>query len=124
MGSDDWIAGYRTAVSELMEKRGDFVRLEAYEDRHSWTEDGDYDEFSTTYGWKDWDHSKKCGMASWDLPSLRERTLSQFQGTFTSNTEEVGMEMKGTCNCGKYTDKWVRYVGTLSEALEVILRGA
>lgn len=123
MSNNDWVDGYRKAVSELMKERGDFVRLEAYERHKSWTKDGDYDEFNTTYGWRDWDHAKKCSIVEWDLASLRERTLSQFQGTFADNSEEVGMEMKGTCACGKYVDKWVRYTGTLGEALEVLLRG-
>lgn len=121
MGNNDWVAGYRAAVSELMAEHGYFVRLEAYEYRR-WTSDDDYDEFSTTYGWKDWYHRDECRVVEWDLASLRERTLSQFEGTFTDNSQEVGMEMKGTCACGKYKNKWVRYTGTLSEALEVLLR--
>lgn len=125
MGNDDWVAGYRAAVAGLLAKSGDFVRLEAYDTGRSWVKDGDYDDLATTYGWSGWDgHSRKCGIKEWNLESLRERSLSQFQGTFTSNTDEVGMEMKATCNCGKYTDKWVRYVGTLGDALETILKGS
>ena len=127
MTTDDWVAGYQQAVSRLLATRGDFVRLEAYpdeENRYSWTEEGDYDTFHTVYGWRAWDdHLRTCGIASWDLPSVREKSLSQFEGTFMDNREEVGMEMRATCSCGQYTDKWVRWVGTLGKALEVILKG-
>lgn len=124
MGDNDWVDGYRKAVSTLLNQEGEFVRLDAYDDIRSWTAEGDYEEFRVTYGWRDWDHHKsECGIAEWNLPTLREKRLSQFRGTFTSNDEQVGMEMKATCNCGKYTDKWVRYTGSLGEALQVVLCG-
>lgn len=125
MGKDDWIAGYRAAVAGLLAKSGDFVRLDAYNTGRSWVRAGDYDDMRTIYGWRDWDgHLRECGIKAWDTESLRERSLTAFQGTFTSNTEEVGMEMKATCNCGKYADKWVRYEGTLGDALSTILGGS
>lgn len=124
MGTYDWVEGYRNAVSRLLETHGEFVRIDAYGTGRSWVSDGDYDDFTTVYGWHDWDHHlRECGVESWDLPSLREKSLSVFQGTFTDNGTEVGMEMRGTCKCGKYTDKWVRYVGTLGQALETVLKG-
>lgn len=124
-GDNDWVEGYRKAVSRLLERHGTFVRLEGYEDLLPGTAEGDYDEYRLTYGWSDYDyeHIGKCGIKAWDYESLRERSLSQFQGTFTDNTEEVGMEMRATCNCGKFTNKWVRYTGSLGEALQAVLGG-
>jgi hypothetical protein len=124
MGNDDWVEGYRAAVSSLLAQKGEFVRLDAYDTGRSWVPEGEYDDIRVTYGWHDWDHHlRECGIQEWHLESLRERSLSQFQGTFTGNTDEVGIEMNATCKCGKYTNRWVRYVGTLGEALEIVLRG-
>lgn len=131
MGNDDWVAGYRAAVARLLEKNGEFVRLNAYDDEPGWgVEEGDYDECNITYGWSggyEWMRhltGNNCtGIVSWDHESLRERSLSLFEGTFVGNKNEAGLEMKATCKCGEYTDKWVRWTGTVTEALEVLLRG-
>ena len=129
-GNDDWVAGYRAAVARLLAEKGSFVRLVAYEDEPGWgEEEGDYNQSRVVYGWSgdyEWGIHQKamgCEIVSWNHESLREKSLSQFEGTFTSNSNESGLEMKATCRCGEYTDKWVRWTGTLTEALEVILRG-
>lgn len=130
MRNDDWVAGYRAAVARLLEESGEFVRLNAYDDEPGWdVEEGDYDSGNITYGWSggyEWlKHVEGgcAGIVSWDHESLRERSLTLFQDTFTGSKSESGMEMKATCECGEYTDKWVRWTGTITEALEVILRG-
>lgn len=127
MGNDDWVAGYRAAVARLLEKQGSFVRLEAYDADNDWVPDGDYDTGVIYYGWGDWNwrkHSEDgCEIISWDHGSLREKTISQFMGTFTDSNSETGMEMKATCRCGLYTDRWVRWTGTMTEALQDLLHG-
>lgn len=123
MSDNDWVDGYRKAVSLLLERHGCFVRLEGYGSGQLGASVGDYSEYRLSYGWRDsdYDHISKCGIKEWDLESLREKPLSQFQGTFADDTEEVGLEMKATCNCGKFTDKWVRHVGSMGEAIRAVL---
>jgi hypothetical protein len=133
VSADDWVEGYQRAVSRLLEEKGTFVDLRHY-GRDEWFMDepdpSDYEE--PTYGWKDWRHTfpasedgfggDGCKTVSLDHASLRERSLSLFDNTFTDNKDEVGMEMRATCACGEYTDRWVRWVGTMSDALEIILK--
>lgn len=127
MGDNDWVDGYRRAVTVLLSKRGTFVDLAHYDKKtYSWqrSDDGDYDEYTTTYGWQEYDrHVQDCGISEWDLASLREKHLSVFQGTDADGSTETGLEMRATCNCGMYADKWVRWVGTAGEALSAILGG-
>lgn len=129
--ADDWIAGYQQAVARLLLEKGVFVDLNRYP-RDDWTMDEpdetDYDESRVYYGWTGWaewrTHAESgCRIDSWDYSSLRERSILQFMGTFTDAKNEVGMEMRASCVCGEYTDRWVRWEGTLSEALEIILKG-
>ena len=128
MGSNDWVAGYRAAVARLLMEQGEFVRIEAYpEDGEAprWGDQpGDYDTFTVVYGWRDWSHKDKCRVVSIDQDTVRERILSTFQGTFVDNTDEVGMEVRATCQCGKYKDKWLRYTGSFGETLEILLKGS
>jgi hypothetical protein len=134
VNADDWIIGYRKAVSRLLEQGGAFVKDTTYP-RDDWFLDEpdptDYDEGNALYGWTETQHGRDFGwgerkctrIVSWNYDSLRERSLSMFDNTFTSNKEEHGIEMRGTCQCGQYTDRWVRWKGTLSEALSVVLAG-
>lgn len=135
MSTNDWVTEYRKAVANLLAEKGSFVQKEAYP-RDDWDMDEpdptDYDDGNTVYSWQDLSHGKllewrpdqKCTrIVSWNYDSLRERTLSLFDNTFTDNKDEHGMEMRATCQCGEYTDRWVRWVGTMSEALEILLKG-
>ena len=119
MGNDDWVAGYRAAVARLLMEQGEFVRIDAYSDDD---QPGEYETYQVTYGWRDWDHKYKCRVVSIDQDTVRERTLSLFDGTFVDNSSEVGMEVRATCQCGKYTDKWLRYTGSFAETLEILLK--
>lgn len=124
-GNGEWVDGYRKAVADLLGAKGNFVRLEAYQQQFSWDVEGDYADSRVVYGWLDWDdHMRRCGVKEWDLESLRERSLSLFEGTFVDNSTEVGMEMRATCNCGLYENKWVRWVGSFAEGLEHVLKGS
>lgn len=135
--TNDWVTEYRKAVARLLAEKGSFVSKEAYP-RDDWHMDEpdptDYDDGNTVYGWREIYHGNggqygssmnpNClSIISWNYDSLRERTLSLFDNTFTDNKDEHGMEMRATCQCGEYTDRWVRWIGTMSEALEILLRG-
>jgi len=130
---DDWRDGYRAALAEFIKQRGLFVEDSHYP-LHDWGMDEpdptDYDERHTTYSWADYAHkhddrayggSAPCHVVSVDMTTLRERSLSRFEGTFTSNKNEVGVEVRATCACGKYTDKWLRWAGTVGDILPALL---
>lgn len=127
--TDEWVDGYRKAISRLLLERGHFVNLNAYPEEYddSWwsPEPGDYNDGNVVYGWHDWDWKRHvedgCRIVSWTYDSLREKSLSLFDNTFTDNKDEIGIEMKATCACGDYADRYVRWTGTLGEALQVIL---
>ncbi|AID58878.1 hypothetical protein PBI_GAIA_59 [Mycobacterium phage Gaia] len=77
------------------------------------------------YGWTDydaWEHADEC---HWVIPEgvvVEEVSYDMFDGTFTSNKNEVGLNATGCrCACGKYTDVTLRYVGALGEAIRSII---
>lgn len=131
----DWRDGYRAAVGEYLKAHGRFVELSKYP-REEWNysepDPEDYGDRDTLYSWADYSHmadqrpwggDAACSIISVDMESMRERSLMQFQGTFTSNTNEAGVEVRATCACGKYENKWLRWEGTTGEILPALLAG-
>lgn len=131
----DWRDGYREALAQFVMEHGLFVELRYYP-REEWDatepDPEDYDDDKTYYGWGEWDHLRDltrygggpaCRIVEVDMASLRERTLMQFQDTFTGSKNEAGVEVRATCACGKYTNKWLRWVGTVGEILPALLAG-
>lgn len=79
------------------------------------------------YGWGDYnaqDHilKDKC---RWVVPEgvvVKEETYIQFDGTFTGDKNEVGLNAAGCrCECGKYTDVTLRVTDSLGNAIQAIL---
>lgn len=129
----DWREGYKAALAEYVKANGSWVD-ERYYPRAHWNKPDDptdYDTRDTTYGWWDYRHQQDLshyggdpactGVVSVDMSTLRERTISQFVGTFTDNENEVGVEVRATCACGQYTDKWLRWAGTVGDILPALL---
>lgn len=85
------------------------------------------DDHYLVYGWMadDWremrQHLESHDPASITMGAFRDVEWSQFENTFTDNNEHHGVEITVTCACGKYTDRVVRYEGTLGEILQGIL---
>lgn len=131
----DWRDGYRAAVGEYLQQHGQFVDLRHYP-KHGWRnepdDENDYDEYDTTYGWADYRHcmdesryggTAACQVVSVDMATMREQSLSQFENTFTSNKMHAGVEVRATCACGEYTNKWLRWEGTVGDILPALLAG-
>lgn len=132
--TEDWRDGYRAAVAEFLMKEGLFVEDRNYP-RNDWTKDepdpDDYDDYQTTYGWADYQHHMGRGYATPPEPgcravivdpsTMRERSLSLFTDTFHSNENKVGVEVRATCSCGKYTNKWLRWEGSVGDILPALL---
>lgn len=126
----DWREGYLEAVKEFLmtDGGGQWVDLRHYgESRYAWDNQDptEYSSWNTTYGWAGYHYVKGktrfCRPVNIDMSTLRERSLSQFDGTFTENKVEVGLEVRGTCECGEYTDKWWRWTGTIGDILPNLL---
>lgn len=132
--TQDWREGYRQAVSEFLMEKGMFVD-EANYPRPRWDQDEDddtdYDEYGTQYGWADYTHhigrdythppQPGCRAVEVDPTTMRERSLSMFTDTFHDNENKVGVEVRATCACGKYIDKWLRWEGSVGEILPALL---
>ena len=78
------------------------------------------------YGWSDydaWEHI--INGCSWVVPEgtvVKETTYSMFDGTFTGNKDEVGLNAAGVhCACGKYTDVTIRLTTSLGEAIRTLV---
>src|SRR5688572_4395275 len=80
----------------------------------------------STYGWVDSNASEHVRPGSWNkkekgcewvIPegiAVKEETYSMFDGTFTGNKDEVGINAEGvSCKCGKYKDVTLRVVCSL-----------
>lgn len=130
----DWREGYRQAVAEFLMREGMFVEDGNYPNTDHWDRDPDpedYSEYGTMYGWADYTHhagmsytkppTPGCKAVSVDSTSMRERTLSMFTDTFHGNENVVGVEVRATCACGKYTNKWLRWEGSVGEILPALL---
>lgn len=128
----DWRVGYRKAVAEFLKKRGVFVGSGAYRDWISGETLNDYDSGRAVYGWGDPIHTQGrewtkppqegCKVVSVDFESLRERSLSLFTDTFHSNEMVAGVEVRATCACRYYENKWLRWDGSVSEILPELLK--
>jgi hypothetical protein len=120
--SGEWEAEYKAKLRKFMEDKGAKVEI---------NEDAEYewDEVSP-YGWSDYDavdHTRPAqgrwpgDGCHWVVPegaTLTERTYSMFDGTFTDNKDEVGINVHPAhCACGKYTDVTLRYVGSLGDVI-------
>lgn len=129
----DWREGYRQAVGEFLMREGMFVDEANYPRAH-WDKDddpNDYDEYGTQYGWADYTHHMGktyarppiagCTAVLVDSSTMRERSLSTFTDTFHDNENKVGVEVRATCACGKYTNKWLRWEGSVGEILPALL---
>jgi hypothetical protein len=131
--TNDWRVGYRKAVADFLKTQGLFVTKDAY--RSYWTDEDteDYDTSNTVYGWADHEHTQGvpwrtppvpgCPVVSVRFETMRERSLSQFTDTFHSNEMRAGVEVRASCACGGYTDKWLRWDGAVSEILPELLKG-
>lgn len=124
---------YLRSAAHLLKTRGKFVVIEAYpetedpDDLYPWEVPGDYSTGDVVYSWADWNHTDSrygdaCAIVSIDTTSLREKRFSQFQDTFSSNADVAGLEMKATCSCGTYIDRWLRWEGSLEEAISIMSR--
>lgn len=125
----DWRDGYRKAVADFLKRKGMFVDLRHYEDTFGDMQD-DYETWNVTYGWADHYHGRKpgtwefeCEIDYVDFESMREQSLSLFENTFTSNRNVAGVEVRATCKCGKYTNRWLRWEGALGDILPELLKG-
>lgn len=124
----DWNAEYKAKVREFMATHG--APVEFVPRRFEWQSD---DEVSI-YHWDDFTKAKHAtpvskynpkGGCHWVVPEgavLYERTYRQFDGTFTSDKDEHGVNVRGVhCACGRYTDVTLRWVGSVGEMLRAIL---
>lgn len=129
----DWLEGYLEAVEKFLMENGEFVGLRNYE-HDRWTDLGpdEYSSWNATYGWHEAGHyivtktrkneeRRLCRPTMVDMSTLRERTLSQFQDTFTTNANEVGLEVRAYCECGKFENKWLRWTGSITDILPKLL---
>jgi hypothetical protein len=123
----DWTDEYKRKMRAFMEEKGVPVAVEKR--GYDWEKDDDV----SPYGWTDYDALRHCkGVDSgyqgdgcaWVVPEgarLYERTYNQFDGTFTDNKNQVGINVAGCrCACGKYTDTFLRFDGTLDEVIRQI----
>lgn len=113
-----WEEEYKAKLRDFMARKGTpaQVNREAFykQDRVS------------IYGWISMDYrhiyDDNC---SWVVPEgsrLEEHTYTQFAGTFTSNNDEVGVEVYPVhCACGQKQDVTLRFVGSLQEVLHDLL---
>jgi len=115
-----WTDEYRAKVREFIEGKGRKVQVE--EKRFEWERDDE----ANVYGWVDYeaqDHIREG--CRWIVPEgavMYERTYSQFQDTFTENSEDHGVNVRGArCACGKYTDVILRWDGSVTDMLHTIL---
>lgn len=82
------------------------------------------------YGWSDWeidDHTRTGpGGCRWTLADgaiITEQTYRQFTDTFHDAENEIGINAApANCACGRYTNRHLRYTGTLGAVLVTILK--
>jgi hypothetical protein len=85
------------------------------------------DDHYLVYGWMadDWrefhEHLRMHTANEITTGEFTDVEWSEFENTFTDNSEHHGVEITVTCACGKYTDRVVRYEGSLGEILQGIL---
>lgn len=120
--TDTWEDDYKAKLRTFMEQHGAAVEFDT-----RWAT-----ETVSPYDWRD---AKKNEHATsdkwyeapcrWVVPvgaQLKEREYSKFEGTFTDNKDEVGVNVYGCrCACGKYEDVTLRWIGSLGAILQEIL---
>lgn len=94
------------------------------------------------YGWQDFDslwHMKgrtrdaegnsfydpelACHWVVPENPEIEEDIVDEFADTFVGNTETAVINLfHASCACGKYTDRTVRYAGSLGEFIPELFR--
>jgi hypothetical protein len=85
------------------------------------------DEMYLVYGWMadDWrevrEHLGSHAPGEVTTSAFKDVEWSEFENTFTDNSEHHGVEITVTCACGEITDRVIRYEGTLGEILLGIL---
>lgn len=115
-----WTDEYRAKVREFIEAKGKKVQVE--EKRYEWQ----LDDEANVYGWTDYQAQEHIRSGCrWIVPEgalMYERTYSQFQDTFTENSEDHGVNVRGArCACGEYTDVILRWDGSVTDMLHTIL---
>lgn len=91
-------------------------------------------ERATTFGWRDYaetfpndwygrtfvEHLERCGIQS--VGSVQEEIWYEFQGTFYEGDNSVhGVAVFGlTCNCGKLTNRSVRWSARMQEVAQAV----
>lgn len=84
-----------------------------------------------TYGWQvfDWDHNEKtlasdptCMWRETIETEMIEYTFSEFNGTFTDNTDKTVLALTHVvCSCGKYKDTTIAIEGSVGDLLKQLL---
>lgn len=89
-------------------------------------------EIEDQYGWQDFEaikHRKglepvaykyvpelECAWVCPENPEIEEDYISEFVHTFTDNNDTAVINLfHVSCSCGKYTDRTIRYAGTIAE---------
>lgn len=93
------------------------------EEKKRWPDNPEF--HVSIYGWDNTtvtQHGQKCGWVADEHSEIKEVTYSMFEGTFSDNSDEYGLNLTGVrCTCGKFTDVTLRYKGTMFEILQTIL---
>lgn len=86
------------------------------------------DDHYLVYGWlaDDWErmarHLETHALDEITLSDFTDVEWSEFESTFTDNSEHHGVEITVTCSCGQIRDRVIRYEGSLGEILQGILQ--
>lgn len=119
----DWNDEYKAKVRAFVAEHGTKVDVRGHDPRGL--------EDVSTYGWQDYDAYKHVYKGSggddcsWVVPEgavMRERSYTEWGGTFGESTTEVGVNVYGcSCRCGKYSDVILRWDGSVTDMLHSIL---
>jgi len=127
--AEEWEERYREKLRELLRTRGRKVQTSNYYDRA----EADDDLNVSPYGWVDYNaeyhilggYTRHGGPCEWVVPEgavAYERTYSEFQDTLSDNARVVGINVNGChCKCGKYTDVYLRWEGSIADAVKIIM---
>ena len=112
-----WEEEYKAKLRDFMARKG--LPAEINRDPKA------YSGRVSVYGWTSMDYQHIYGdKCSWVVPEgarLEEHSYWMFEGTFTGNAEEVGIEVYPVhCACGEKTDVTLRYVGSLGDVIRDI----
>lgn len=121
--AEEWEDRYKEKLRELVRTNGRKVQTLGTYPQY----DVDDDLNVSAYGWTDYDATYHIvnGPCEWVVPEgavAYEREYSEFQDTFSPNAHAVGINVKGChCKCGKYTDVYLRWDGSIAEAVNLIM---